>query len=203
MFSISSFRSNEATRFRATAWGVGAAVLLAVAFVPVGAAAQSDEEMIVDALRAAPPGISETATVSDLAGKVLRKGSGGYTCFPAPTGIAGPMCMDAEWLTWMDAWMNQKPFTAKSVGVAYMMAGDSPEGGASNIDPAAATPTSQNEWVVEGPHIMVISPDPADLEGLPVTMETDGPYVMWSGTPYAHVMIPVGARPDQRKVAQK
>ncbi|HEU00701.1 MAG TPA: hypothetical protein ENH89_10165, partial [Aurantimonas coralicida] len=77
MFSIPSFRFNEATRFRATACGVGAAVLLAVAFVPVGAAAQSEEELIADALRAATPGISETATVSDLAGKVLRKGSGG------------------------------------------------------------------------------------------------------------------------------
>ncbi|WP_206456086.1 hypothetical protein [Aurantimonas marina] len=203
MFAISSLGSNELIRFRAAARGVSAAMLSAAAFVPVGAGAQSAEDMIADALRAAPPGISQTATVSDLAGKVLREGSGAYTCFPAPTGIAGPMCMDAEWLTWMDAWMNQKPFTAKSVGIAYMIAGDSPEGGASNIDPAAATPTSDNEWVVEGPHIMVISPDPADLEGLPVTMATDGPYVMWSGTPYAHIMIPVGERPDQREVVQK
>ncbi len=203
MFSIPSFGPNEVIRFKATACGVGAAMLVAVASAPVSAADQSQEDMIADALRAAPPGISETATVSDLAGKVLRQGSGGYTCFPAPTGIAGPMCMDAEWLTWMDAWMDKKPFTARSVGIAYMLAGDSPQGGASNIDPAARTPTSDNEWVVEGPHIMVISPDPADLEGLPVTMATDGPYVMWSGTPYAHIMIPVGARPDQRKVAQK
>jgi hypothetical protein len=37
--------------------------------------------------------------------------------------------------------------------------------------------------------------------GLPTVIQTDGPYVMWSGTPYAHLMVPVGARPEQRSIS--
>jgi hypothetical protein len=159
------------------------------------------EAMIAQALSAAPPQIAATATVKDMEGHVLREGSGSYTCFPAPHGIAGPMCMDGPWLAWMDAWMNGKPTHTTEIGVAYMLAGDSPDGGASNIDPAATSPTMDNEWVVEGPHVMIIVPDPAILAGLPTTMEADGPYVMWSGTPYAHIMAPTDRRPDQRQAS--
>jgi hypothetical protein len=45
--------------------------------------------------------------------------------------------------------------------------------------------------VVEGPHLMLIVPDPALLEGIPTDFNSGGPYVMWKGTPYAHVMVPV------------
>jgi len=182
---------------------LGAAIAIAclAASSAVAADGPTPEALVADALRAAPPNIRDTATVSDLAGTILREGTGDYTCFPAPDGIAGPMCMDGEWLEWMHAWMHGEPFTASRVGISYMMAGDSPDGGASNIDPAATTPTADNDWVVEGPHLMVIVPDPATLEGLPTTLDTDGPYVMWSGTPYAHIMIPVDVRPTQRTIA--
>ena len=79
-----------------------------------------------------------------------------------------------------------------------MMAGDAPDGGASNIDPVATQPMADNEWIVEGPHIMVIAPDPSAFTGIPTKIDTDGPYVMWSGTPYVHLMVPVAARPEQR-----
>ncbi|MCP1337891.1 hypothetical protein [Futiania mangrovi] len=167
----------------------------------IGTAASADgvEDRIAEALSAAPPGIRETATVSDLDGTVLRPGDGAYTCFPAPEKVAGPMCMDGEWMRWMDAWSGGKPFQAGRVGIAYMLAGDAPNGGASNVDPAASQPTTKNDWVVEGPHLMVIVPDNATLEGLPTTPDTDGPYVMWPGTPYAHIMVPVAERPAQRQ----
>jgi hypothetical protein len=38
---------------------------------------------------------------------------------------------------------------------------------------------------------MIIVPDNALLAGLPTDPENGGPYVMWKGTPYAHVMVPV------------
>jgi len=180
------------------------AAAIAMACLAAGSAVAADgptpEALIEDALRAAPPNIRDTATVSDLAGNILREGTGDYTCFPAPDGIAGPMCMDGEWRQWMQAWMHGEPFTASRIGISYMLAGDSPDGGASNIDPSASTPTADNDWVVEGPHLMVIVPDPATLEGLPTTLDTDGPYVMWSGTPYAHIMIPIDHRPEQRAI---
>jgi hypothetical protein len=154
--------------------------------------------MIADALRAAPAGILETAKVSDMAGNILREGTSDYTCYPSPDGLAGPMCMDSEWRRWMAAWMGGTPFTAERLAIAYMLAGDSPGGGASNIDPAATEPTADNEWIVEGPHMMVITPDPSVYEGIPTVTQTDGPYVMWSGTPYVHLMVPIAARPEQR-----
>lgn len=177
-----------------------AIAVVCIAFVGPAIAQSSSEAMISDALRAAPASILDTATVSDLAGNILREGTSDYTCFPAPEGIAGPMCFDAEWRRWMAAWMGGKPFTAKRLAIAYMLAGDSPDGGASNIDPAASLPTAENEWIVEGPHMMVITPDPSVFAGIPTVIQTDGPYVMWSGTPYVHLMVPITARPEQRSI---
>lgn len=156
-----------------------------------GASAADKAALLADALSAAPNEISEKATVMDWDGNTLQKGSNGYTCFPTPPNLNGvsPMCLDKPWMTWADAWMNKKPFEASGVGTAYMLAGD---GGASNIDPHATGPTADNQWVVEGPHIMIITPNAADLEGISTDPENGGPYVMWKGTPYAHIMVPVG-----------
>lgn len=177
---------------------LGACLLLAA---PAFAQEAPDAKaMIADALRAAPPSIAKTATVSDLEGNILREGNSDYTCYPAPATVAGPMCMDSEWRRWMKAWMGKEPFAAERVAIAYMLAGDMPGGGASNIDPAADTPTADNQWVVEGPHIMVLSPDPAAYAGLPTSPDTDGPYVMWKDTPYVHIMVPVAERPEQRSI---
>ncbi len=41
---------------------------------------------------------------------------------------------------------------------------------------------------------MILVPDPAMLEGISTDPDNGGPYVMWKGTPYAHIMIPVGER---------
>jgi hypothetical protein len=164
-----------------------------------GAAEPSKAALIRDALSAAPPAIAKTATVMDWDHTVLRQGSGKYICHPTPPSIRAkggllPMCMDEPWVKWADAWINKKPFKADRVGVSYMLAGERMPGGASNVDPYATAPTADNQWVVEGPHIMVIVPDPAPLEGLPTDINNGGAYVMWKGTPYAHIMVPVANR---------
>lgn len=160
------------------------------------------QALIEEALSAAPPQVAGKATVIDLEGNVLREGSGEYTCLPAPPGFGGPMCHDEQFMAWMQAMMNGEPEPpTTAMGTSYMLAGDSPKGGASNIDPAARTPTADNQWVVEGPHVMVIMPDPASLKGLPTTPQANGPYVMWPDSPYAHIMWPVAERPKQRPVA--
>jgi hypothetical protein len=164
------------------------------------AAEPTAEELIQDALGAAPPALRETARVMDEQGKMIREGSGDYICMPTPAAIrdlgSEPMCLDEVWMSWADAWVGKKPFTTDRVGVGYMLAGDA--AGASNIDPFATEPTADNDWVVEGPHIMVIVPDAAQLAGLPDEPREDGAYVMWKDTPYVHIMIPVGPRPPQR-----
>ena len=93
-----------------------------------------------------------------------------------------------------DAWMNKKDFQATKVAFGYMLAGDMPDAGASNIDPFAMAETPDNQWVVEGPHVMVLVPDNASLDGVSTDYTTGEPYVMWKGTPYAHIMVPTGPR---------
>lgn len=167
-------------------------ILVAVAVAPVFA--QDKEAQIKDALSAAPPAITENATVMTMEGEVLREGSGDYTCFPGVEAGPGPMCLDEEWMRWADAWMNKKEFTPSRMAIAYMLSGDMPGGGASNIDPFATEPTDDNQWVVEGPHLMVIGPDPV-TEGVTTDPDAGVPYVMWEGTPYEHIMVPVAPRP--------
>lgn len=150
------------------------------------------DDALKDALSAGWPGMADGATVMDWEGNVLQAGDNGYTCLPTPPALAGtaPMCMDDVWMKWADAWSNKKPFSADALGISYMLAGD---GGASNTDPFAAGPTEDNEWIVEGAHLMIIAPAEL-LEQFPTDPENGGPYVMWKGTPYAHLMVPVGAR---------
>lgn len=162
------------------------------------AAAQSDQAMIDEALSAAPPQLQDEVTVRALDGTLLREGNDAFVCMPAPEAFAGPMCLDQAWMGWFEAYQNQEDFTPDRIGIAYMLAGDSPGGGASNTAPYAEGPTPENDWVVEGPHVMIIVPDDAILEGLPVTPDTNGPYVMYPDTPYAHIMLPVDERPKQR-----
>lgn len=173
---------------------VFAALFLVVsgAFLMAGSvAAQGQEALIQDAVKAAPESITKNATIQDWEGNVLRKGTNGWTCLPTPPQFpagTSPMCLDATWMEWADAWANKKDFSADRVGLAYMLAGDS---GASNIDPYATEPTADNDWVVSGAHLMMLVPDATMLEGIPTDPMAGGPFVMWKGTPYAHVMIPI------------
>jgi hypothetical protein len=169
--------------------------------VPIGArdgaaeaaAPEATSDALADALSAGWPGMAENATVVDWEGNVLKEGSNGYTCLPTPPMLAGnaPMCMDSEWMKWAGAWQNKTDYAAESLGISYMLNGDE---GASNTDPYAEGPTDDNEWIVEGAHLMIVAPAEL-LNAFPTDPDNGGPYVMWKGTPYAHLMVPVGARP--------
>jgi len=166
-----------------------AALLLVVALLPGIAVAQdlpTPDDPIAYAMSAGPASIAADATIMAPDGSILREGTNEWTCIPMP---GEPMCMDQQWLAWLDAYVNQRDVVdVTSVGLSYMLRGDQ---GASNIDPYAEGPTADNEWVVTGPHLMVIVPDPALLEGIPSDPMTGGPYVMWRDHPLVHVMIPV------------
>ena len=60
----------------------------------------------------------------------------------------------------------------------------------SNTDPYATKP--DGAWINTGPHVMVVG-STAMLNGYPsgAKPDTKVPYVMWAGTPYAHLMVPV------------
>jgi len=166
--------------------------------------ASQTQAMISEALSAAPADIARTATIKDWDGNVLKQGSGNYTCYPTPPIMKKmgkePMCLDKVWESWGDAWKNRKEFTAEGIGIAYMLEGDT---GASNTDPFATGKTSGTDWVVSGPHTMMIVPDKSALDALPTDPHNGGPWVMWKGTPYAHIMVPVGKGSPGAAAAKK
>jgi hypothetical protein len=64
---------------------------------------------------------------------------------------------------------------------------------ASNTDPYAGKPARGAAWVRTGPHIMILDRNAAASSGYPggPNPDTSRPYVMFAGTPYAHIMLPV------------
>ena len=81
-------------------------------------------------------------------------------------------------------------FKTRGVGISYMLRGEPAGSGVSNSTPYHENPTSAEDYVETGPHLMVIVPKEL-LEGMNSDPSTGGPYVMWKDTPYAHIMIPV------------
>ena len=146
---------------------------------------------------AAPASISGGASIVQAAADgtmtELRKGTNGWTCMPDAPATPGPdpMCFDANAAKWADAWLHHKPPPQGTVGVMYMLEGGTD---ASNTDPYAKKPTARNNWVNTGPHIMIVGSKEI-LTGHPsgAKPDTSVPYVMWAGTPYAHLMVPMGS----------
>ena len=155
-------------------------------------AEKSTKALIENAVSAAPQVITQDATIKMMDGKVLREGTNGWNCYPE-TATTGPMCNQAQWDKVLGALMKQEPVTVNEFSVSYMLAGEGDAIGVSNTDPFAPKPTNDNDWVKEGPHLMILVPDQALLEGL--STDTNDPvYVMWKGTPYAHIMVKVAAQ---------
>jgi hypothetical protein len=175
---------------------IAAAVVFGVA--AAGAAwAAVDAKLIASAESAAPRAIAARATIATMGGKggmtVVRKGSNGWTCFPDMLTTPGkdPMCVDQNGMAWMQALMEHKAPAADRPGLAYMLAGGSD---ASNLDPYLAKPAVGDKWVTTGPHVMILSAQAAKASGYPSgekAPDTSKPYVMFGGTPYAHIMMPV------------
>ena len=157
-------------------------------------------QKIADAMSAAPAAIAKAATIMDWPDapngqpRQLRAGTNGWVCYPSSpsedgaASVADPMCLDKEWQSWAEAWMAKKPPKVNGTGIAYMLRGDK---GGSNTDPFATGPTATNQWVVSPAHTMVLYADTKVLDGFSSDPKNGGPWVMWKGTPYAHLMVPV------------
>ena len=181
------------------------AVALALAVVSAadataqsGTMPSSRADKIANALTAAPEEITRNATVRDWPSKegdgftLLREGTNGWVCLPDDTVTPGndPMCMDATFYAALSAYVAGKTPKVTRVAYAYMLTSDA-EG--SNLDPRAGAPTPTNQWHHAGPHVMVLFPDAKLLDGVPTSPSAYGPYVMFPGTPIAHVMLPTAS----------
>jgi hypothetical protein len=170
---------------------IAVAVSVCLLVTGIARAEMTKKELIANAKSAAPATITENATIKTMEGELLKEGSNGWTCYPG-SNVIGPMCNQPQWDALLSALMTKAPFDAEEFSVSYMLAGEGDAIGTSNTDPFATGPTDDNDWVKEGPHLMITVPDPAILEGLS-TDPKDPVYVMWKGTPYAHIMVKIAA----------
>jgi hypothetical protein len=158
--------------------------------------AASDAQLIKNAMSAAPKAVAKDATIMAMDDKMqmqtLRKGKNNFTCMPDNPKTPGndPMCLDEGGMQWAKAWMGKTPPSAGVIGFGYMLRGGSD---ASNTDPHAEAPAAGAKWVDTGPHVMMLNVGDA-AKTYPRQGEnpnTREPYVMWPGTPWEHLMIPV------------
>lgn len=184
-------------RHRALIWTAfvtvtAACVNSASAQFPTPDVPTSEPEYIAKAKTAAPASIVNAATIVMMqAGgeaKTLQTGTNGFTCLVDSHGT--PLCADANAMEWRKA-IGGKTAPPARTGFIYMMAGDV---GTSNHDPYA---TDKSHWVQTGPHVMIVGAAAREMAGLyPHGMDPQPsqPYVMFPGTPYEHLMLPVDAQ---------
>jgi len=183
--------------------GVAFAALLALPWAAAAdhaakaaAPKMTDKQLIASALSALPMGLRKHAGVMAQNDKgemrTLREGTNGFTCMPDLPTKPGPnaMCLDKASMDWVHALITKAPPPAGKVGLMYMLAGGTD---ASNTDPYASGPAANNHWIKTGPHVMIAGADAAFYDAYPkdADPDTSRPYVMWAGTPYQHLMVPV------------
>ena len=154
----------------------------------------TNQEKIENAMSAAPENIAKNATVLDWPGSdgkmaELKKGTNEWTCVPDYPVSPGndPICGDAMTMQWFAAYLQRKPPQLSQAGISYMLQGASD---ASNEDPFAEAPPAGHDWMSAGPHIMLFPAGDLD-EKLYGTTPGSKPWVMFAGTPYEHLMIPI------------
>ena len=121
----------------------------------------TDAEKIADALRAAPNFITDGATIVDYPAtkggefRVLRQGTSEWTCLPGPPPGSkhdDPGCFDKVFFQWVKDDLAGRPQHIDRLGISYMFMGQWVPGASGGVFHV-------------GPHIMVVSPHPEDLQG--------------------------------------
>jgi hypothetical protein len=176
-------------------------------------------EVIADALLAAPPPVTDNATIygwtadGDLT--LVRYGSGPYTCvssgaFSLRVGkpalpYPDPMCMDENgWAFLKAVWSEKDPLNPKTPyptapGLVWMLAGMSVAKGAVAV---GASETSVVKTAAAGaggdmfqmtPHVMIMPmPFNKEVANMKTRYDLDNPlnaWIMAAGTPYEHLMV--------------
>jgi hypothetical protein len=155
-------------------------------------AKMSKEQLIKLARSAAPASVSKNATIMIPGedGKMVEavKGTNGFTCLPDIDGMSvpDPICADAASMQWINDLMSGAPKPSNTVpGVSYMAKG----GWYFEKDGKILMKNEPGaEAKQEPPHWMVFWPFEGSA-GLPTYPDAFGTYIMWEGTPYAHLMV--------------
>ena len=98
------------------------------------------------------------------------------------------MCLDKNAMAWAEAWMGHKEPKLSGPGLGYMLRGGS---SASNTDPFATKPAAGETWLNDPPHVMVFPTSKLDPAVYSTDPKSGKPWIMFPGTPYEHLMVPV------------
>ena len=158
----------------------------------------SKAEVIKIAKSAAPANVSDDATIMSSDGTILVEGTNGWACMPGtpPNENVNPMCVDKAWQKWLAAYMAQAEYDSEEegFGMSYMLQGDV---AVDNDDPFN-TDKSKGVWIQEGPHLMMLMPASL-MKDMPRDPYAGGPYVMWEGNDFVHVMVPLEVTENPNK----
>jgi len=153
----------------------------------------AEPEYLAKVRTAAPEQIVSKSTITmimkDGTTKTLQSGTNGFTCFIGGDGT--PVCADENAMEWRKAAIA-KIDPPNKVGFMYMLAGDTGDN-----NEAAGQKSSHQHWVQTGPHVMIVGPMVKGMSGYSRTVDVADatqPYVMFPGTPYEHLMLPVAGK---------
>ena len=154
---------------------------------------EANQEFARAAQEAAPARIADGAGIARLepSGKVtpIRQSSNGFTCTLLPDGSNAPVCADQRGFAWLAAAFSKKPRPPASdrPGIGYMAKGgvhfETPDG------KIVTEPSPGTKEEKEPPHWMILWPFDSASTGLPTRPNAGGTYIMFEGTPYAHLMV--------------
>ena len=94
-----------------------------------------------------------------------------------------PMCADEASLQWFADFKADKSKPTNTVpGITYMIAGVTQR--------SDSEPCDQDQPPMAiGPHWMIMWPFDPKATGLPTTHKPTGAFIMWAGSPYAHLHV--------------
>lgn len=152
----------------------------------------SEKDQTALALSAAPARVAKNAGVMIYGadGKLteVRKSTNGFICVPTVMNLPDPdpMCMDPAAHQWLTDVSNNAPKPSNTVpGIAYMARG----GSHFEKDGKVVMSGDGAKAVKEPPHWMVMWPFEQGTSQLPTAPNSSGVYIMFEGSPYAHLMI--------------
>jgi hypothetical protein len=151
----------------------------------VGQAVSAGPDWLAGLATVAQWPLADTAQFS-----ILRAGSGSWTCFPDQpmTPRSDPLCADDQFVRWLSAWRGHaRSPEITGMAVAYALKGFQV---ASETDPLKARPDSGKPWIELPPAVLVAMPDAA-YRGVPVKRSAAGTWVVWAGTPWAVMVVPM------------
>jgi hypothetical protein len=181
---------------------IGTLATIGILLIPAMSQSDTTETEISQALSASPASIAAHASVIVFGDqgrrKELRAGTNGWTCVTRDLtlhedGIAHhPACFDKYGLEWIENYFAGREPDPDHVGYSYMLQGGSSW---SNTDPKAAKlAAGQKDYIRMPPHIMILSAKVANASGFPSGQsdpDTHQPFVMYGGTSFAILIIPV------------